>query len=841
MTSKMTTREKIRKAALPLLAAALLLPLPSCVQPLSGGDVPEDPSARPAGWLAARLEDAPPTKISVDGTTGFCTWATEEPKDRIAVWVSGTSTTTPPVTDGYIDCEVTVRPASADLRVGGVTLPVSGTQKREHYAVFPAASAVAAYHTAADFRVRYPASYDLSGVPAASLENYAQLPMVACNDAVANPSLLFYHVGGVLRLHLSNASLAGATTVKVTFIGKEVTGVFKVVDGPGTGSGRTENAPVSDGGNEVTFTVPAVGAAGETWVNVPLPWGDYSGLKAVQVDVGGGVSKTQVKAAPWSDIARRQGKKLEFTFSGPGALSYVDIASDEAVTVWKDQDVPAFEAAAFDADGVLIASSGFSWTSSDPEVATVTSDGKVTARSAGATTIKASYSAGGVTKEDSFMLYVNEASVTLKPASLLGRVGKTRKISAEVTYTRNGAWSVPELSWTSSDAATVTLAETATLPGEDNTVNFHQVTAPSSPVSVTASILASDGTTVASDACDVEVVHKAYVPGKFTVSEGKSVWFASGNVVFEANYNGSSSGKGPGAAPAGQAPAQGAANRVWKFADNQWDYYVSETIGDDGIYRYDHLGWATAGVGNGTYASDETHKKYFPWQISNAENQNTNNYYGYGPYSESSSWTKSDNLPYGSVVGNTWRGSSVERYCDWGVNFDDAGNMRTVPATFTEAARTWYTLSAYEWNYLLTTRYRALQLYGLGMILTEDGDYVAGLIVLPDNWECPEDCSFVPSMDYSANAYGATGSVPGRHGSWEEMEAAGAVFLPAAGYRNGSSFDSNGSSGYYWSSGADDGFNNGYCAYYLNFHSGNVYPQFNDARCNGLSVRLVHD
>ena len=77
-----------------------------------------------------------------------------------------------------------------------------------------------------------------------------------------------------------------------------------------------------------------------------------------------------------------------------------------------------------------------------------------------------------MTKEDSFKLYVNEATITLNPSELIGRVGKARKITAEVSYTKNGDWSVPELSWTTTDADVATLEKASTLPGEENRVTF---------------------------------------------------------------------------------------------------------------------------------------------------------------------------------------------------------------------------------------------------------------------------------------------------------------------------------------------------------------------------------
>ncbi len=59
---------------------------------------------------------------------------------------------------------------------------------------------------------------------------------------------------------------------------------------------------------------------------------------------------------------------------------------------------------------------------------------------------------------------------------------------------------------------------------------------------------------------------------------------------------------------------------------------------------------------------------------------------------------------------------------------------------------------------------------------------------------------------------------------------------PAAGYRNGSSLNNQGSNGNYWSS-TPNGTNN---AYNLNFNSGNFNRNWNN-RNNGFSVRPVSE
>ena len=63
------------------------------------------------------------------------------------------------------------------------------------------------------------------------------------------------------------------------------------------------------------------------------------------------------------------------------------------------------------------------------------------------------------------------------------------------------------------------------------------------------------------------------------------------------------------------------------------------------------------------------------------------------------------------------------------------------------------------------------------------------------------------------------------------------IFLPAAGYRSGSSLSDAGSYGYYWSSSLDE--INSYGAWGLYFYSGNHYTGNDRYRDNGLAVRAV--
>ena len=107
---------------------------------------------------------------------------------------------------------------------------------------------------------------------------------------------------------------------------------------------------------------------------------------------------------------------------------------------------------------------------------------------------------------------------------------------------------------------------------------------------------------------------------------------------------------------------------------------------------------------------------------------------------------------------------------------------------------------------------------------------MAGVILLPDNWSDDK---------YSLNNYNTTGAAFTGNtidpSDWATLEAAGCVFLPAAGYRNGSSVSGVGSYGGYWSS----TYSYSYYAYRVYFNSAYVNPSSYDGRCRGYSVRLV--
>ena len=175
-----------------------------------------------------------------------------------------------------------------------------------------------------------------------------------------------------------------------------------------------------------------------------------------------------------------------------------------------------------------------------------------------------------------------------------------------------------------------------------------------------------------------------------------------------------------------------------------------------------------------------------------------------------------------------WKTTSYEsgNFTDWGTKIGD-GN-------------TWRTLTNDEWEYLLGDKGRtdAANKFGYATVCG-----MHGLLLLPDEFNDPKtnestsqtcvEKKFVPqsSKEWEQNVYtfGA---------SWDEMQAAGAVFLPAAGYRNGSDISVVGNYGYYWSSTPSD---DQYFAYFFTFKSDNFIPASSTSRYHAYSVRLVTD
>lgn len=237
------------------------------------------------------------------------------------------------------------------------------------------------------------------------------------------------------------------------------------------------------------------------------------------------------------------------------------------------------------------------------------------------------------------------------------------------------------------------------------------------------------------------------LPGRFSVSNKKSVRFSKGNLQYQASTD------------------------TWKFAENQFD-----TMGENNLYASEtYTGWIDL-FGWGTSGYNDKH----PWMMSTVN----------GDYGAGST----------DITGTEY---------DWGIHnaISNGGNVQGI----------WHLMTQSEWSYLLRTRANASKLKSEGIVCG-----VSGYILLSDDFELPEGLSFTPGTTYANNKYNSK--------EWAEMEAAGAVFLPAIGerYRSGSRFRIETSLRYdlywasdYWNSGSGATMTSGYSRY------------------GGLAVRLV--
>lgn len=166
--------------------------------------------------------------------------------------------------------------------------------------------------------------------------------------------------------------------------------------------------------------------------------------------------------------------------------------------------------------------------------------------------------------------------------------------------------------------------------------------------------------------------------------------------------------------------------------------------------------------------------------------------------------------------------SSYNSFVEWGVNKIINGG---------QIANQWRTLTSAEWAYLFLERPNSANLFGLGCV-----NAVNGIIVLPDSCKLPEILVFKAGGDsYTNNVFTAE--------QWTLLEIAGAIFLPASGYRVGKTVHNVGTHGAYWSSSstpAKEGV-----SFYLDFDESSLNPQADDylhgSRHYGHSVRLVQE
>jgi hypothetical protein len=228
-----------------------------------------------------------------------------------------------------------------------------------------------------------------------------------------------------------------------------------------------------------------------------------------------------------------------------------------------------------------------------------------------------------------------------------------------------------------------------------------------------------------------------------------------------------------------------ASTDTWRFALNQYDIVGADNsnIAIDNDGWIDLFGWGTSG------------------------------YAGCEPY-----LTSTDASLYGideSIDSTNY---------DWGIYnaISNGGN----------SAGMWRLLSSDEWGYLLYERTGASDLLGVGCVAG-----VNGLILLSDDFVLPDSIEFrhAVASDSGEDLYRIVNDYTAVE--WARMEAAGAVFFPAAGARIGKKVMYTAIAGYYWSSTPFE--YDMLSIYCMGFDSSRAVWEGLSNRTNGRSVRLV--
>jgi len=272
------------------------------------------------------------------------------------------------------------------------------------------------------------------------------------------------------------------------------------------------------------------------------------------------------------------------------------------------------------------------------------------------------------------------------------------------------------------------------------------------------------------------------INGKFTINEnGDQVYFSQGNLQYQASTN------------------------TWRFAEHQWDY-----VGTQSPDNLGNCGGTVSGSDNRNISS--TYSGWidlFGWGTS-GYNHGANCYL---PWSTSTNWR--DYYAYGNSQYNLYDQTGQ---ADWGYNIVINGES---------IVNFWRTLTRLEWNYVFNTRTTISSIRYAKAIVNN----VNGVILLPDDWSSSTyslNNTNSSSANFSSNTISSS--------QWNILEDAGAIFLPAAGYRNGISVNKVGSWGIYWSASYLDSDMAFDALFYDNILDSNDHA----GRYGGNSVRLVH-
>ena len=231
--------------------------------------------------------------------------------------------------------------------------------------------------------------------------------------------------------------------------------------------------------------------------------------------------------------------------------------------------------------------------------------------------------------------------------------------------------------------------------------------------------------------------------------------------------------------------------KEWSFMEHQYGFVenqaqsVGEDYADQNVVSL--FCWATSGYDHGA-------NYYQPWSTTMV----SNGYYAYG----SSSYNLYDQTGK----------------ADWGSNaISNGGNT----------ANTWRTPTKEEWEHLFFNRSTPSQIRYAKACVND----VNGVILLPDDWS---SSYFALNSPNSEEAVFGSNTITASQ--WDTLEQHGAVFLPAAGFRQLTNASGVGASGNYWSSSCGS-YGLVYALHFCDNESDVAVNAYYN--CYGFTVRLV--
>lgn len=260
-------------------------------------------------------------------------------------------------------------------------------------------------------------------------------------------------------------------------------------------------------------------------------------------------------------------------------------------------------------------------------------------------------------------------------------------------------------------------------------------------------------------------IYNGGIMSKFSIGNGKHIVFSQGNLQYRPITN------------------------EWRFSDNQYDYVGGEYWKEDEqgkVFLFGNTGtvYCNGEKCDNTNANNKDYGGYIDLFCYGANNVETNEY-----ISSPTMFTgvNADYCPY----------SFTDRYeCDFGYNKIQNGANKV---------GIWRSLSNDEWKNIVTNRFdeSGNLLYTIGRVKLDNGDYVNGEFLFPDNWSDPQDIDivyseltpalieqvngYITSTNHESNTFDLT--------TFSKLESLGVVFIPCAGtlkYDKSKSFSKNG-------------------------------------------------